>query len=91
MYFTMIVLAHIYEENNIQYTCLCIYEVCSKSIQAPPAKNNAMPVKWFWQIVRSQLLPIYKKFQTDSWCHSLFLKQLVQSYSALSLVFCLQV
>ena len=61
-----------------------MYEVCPKKYPTlpPPAKNNATPAKWLWRIVTSQLLPTHKKFQTDSWCHSLFLKQLIQSYTA---------
>ena len=39
---------------------------------SPPAKNNASPAKWFWQIVTSQLLHTHKKFQTDSWHGSFF-------------------
>ena len=31
-----------------------------------------MPAKWFLWIVMSQLLPMHKKFQTNSWCHSFF-------------------
>ena len=49
---------------------------------SPPAKNDATPAKWFWQILMSQLLPTHKNFKTDSWCHSLFLKYLVQLSSA---------
>ena len=33
---------------------------------SPPAKNNAMPAKWFWKIVTTQLLPMHKKIQTNS-------------------------
>ena len=36
------------------------------STLSSPAKNNATPAKFFWQIVMSQLLPTHTKFQTDS-------------------------
>ena len=39
---------------------------------SPSTKNNALPAKWFWGIVTSELLPTHKKFQSDCWYHSFF-------------------
>ena len=34
--------------------------------------KNDTPAKFFWWIATLQLLHTHEKFQTNSWCHSLF-------------------